>query len=188
MARWTTVTGLAGAADEAASRSAAARSAPSPGEATPSSPTQGMAVTTTASQSPLARAADSAVRKSSGVAAAARTCGRSGRSPSVRQASYVSRARDSLLPRMATRGPSGSGWEASSSPASISSVTVSTRITPAWRIRAETVLSGMRTVGTVWPSGAVPVWRAPLATTTGLTAAVRRARRMNLRGSPMDSR
>lgn len=89
---------------------------------------------------------------------------------------------------MAIRGPAGSGWEASSSPASISSVTVSTRITPAWRIRAATVLSGTRTVGTAWPGGAVPLCRAPLATTTGLTAAVRRARRANLRGLPMDSR
>ncbi|RPK49277.1 hypothetical protein EES40_07980 [Streptomyces sp. ADI93-02] len=65
---------------------------------------------------------------------------------------------------------------------------MSTRITPAWRISAETVASGMRLTGTAWPGGLVPLCRAPFTTTTGFTAAVRRASRVNLRGLPSDSR
>ncbi len=89
---------------------------------------------------------------------------------------------------MATRGPDGRGWPARRIPASTISVTVSTRMTPAWRISAETVASGMRLTGTAWPGGLVPLCRAPFTTTTGFTAAVRRARRVNLRGLPSDSR
>ncbi|CAM5585556.1 hypothetical protein STENM36S_00938 [Streptomyces tendae] len=182
---WTTATGFAGAA-AAAARRASARTWPSPDSSAPLSPrTQGMAVTTTASQSSSARAAASAARKSAGVAPVVRSSGRSGRSPSVRQASYVSRPRDSELPRIATRGPAGSGWPARSRPASTSSVTVPTRMTPAWRSSAETVASGTFVTGTAWPGGVVPLCRAPL-TTTGFAAAVRRASRVNLRGLPMD--
>lgn len=88
---------------------------------------------------------------------------------------------------MATRGPAGRGWRASSRPASTSSVMVSTRITPAWRSRAETVACGNWVARTACPRGPAP-WRAPCTTTSGLAAAVRRARRVNLRGLPMDSR
>ena len=65
---------------------------------------------------------------------------------------------------------------------------MSTRITPACRSSAQTVASGIRVTGTACPGGALPLCRAPLTTTTGLTAAVRRASRVNLRGLPMDSR
>ncbi len=186
---WTTTTGFVGAGAEAtASRRAAARTSPSPNSVAPSSPTHGIAVTTTASEVSSARAAASASRKSAGTAAVVRSRGRSGRSPSVRQASYVRRPSDSELPRIATLGPAGSGWAARSSPASTSSVTVSTRITPACRSSAETVACGTRVTGTRWPGGALPLCRAPLTTTTGLTAAVRRASRVNFRGLPIDSR
>lgn len=53
---------------------------------------------------------------------------------------------------------------------------------------AETVASGIRLIGTAWPGGVEPLCRAPFTTTTGFTAAVRRARRVNLRGLPSDSR
>lgn len=86
---------------------------------------------------------------------------------------------------MAIRGPAGSGCAASRRPTSTNSVTVSTRMTPAWRSSAETVASGSLVPGTRCPAG---LWRPPLATTTGLTAAVRRARRVNFRGLPRVSR
>ncbi len=89
---------------------------------------------------------------------------------------------------MATLGPVGSGWRASSSPASTRSVMVSTRITPACRSSAETVACGSRVARTACPWGATPPCRAPCTTTRGLAAAVRLARRVNLRGLPMDSR
>lgn len=89
---------------------------------------------------------------------------------------------------MATRGPAGSGWPARRTPASTSSVTVSTRITPAWRSSADTAASGTRVTGTAWPGGVEPLWRAPFTATTGFTAAVRRASRVNFRGLPIDSR
>ncbi len=57
------------------------------------------------------------------------------------------------LPRIATRGPAGRGWRASSRPASTSSVMVSTRITPAWRSRAETVACGSWVARTACPRG-----------------------------------
>lgn len=144
---WTTATGLA-APVAAAVRNAAARTSPSPFSAWPFSPTHGIAVTITASQLRSASASASASRKSCGVAAVVRSRGGRGRSPSARQASYVRRPRDSELPRIATRGPAGSGWSARSRPASTISVTVSTRITPACRMSAETVASGIRLIGT----------------------------------------
>lgn len=68
---------------------------------------------------------------------------------------------------------------------STSSVMVSTRITPACLSSADTVACGSRVARTAWPCGAVP---EPCTTTRGFAAAVRLARRVNLRGLPMDSR
>ncbi len=175
---WTTRTGLPGtasAADRRASARAASFAAPSP--------TAGMAVTTTASVASSASARARAARKSSADAAVVRSCGCCGRSPSARQRSYVRTPSDSELPRIATRGPCGSGWRASSSPVSTSSVMVSTRITPACRSSAETGACGSRVARTACPCGA-----PPCTTTSGLTAAVRRASRVNLRGLPIVSR
>lgn len=73
---------------------------------------------------------------------------------------------------------------------STSSVTVPASITPACRMSAAAVSSGVWVAGTRCPDGsAPPLCRPPRTTTTGLpAAAVRRASRVNLRGLPSDSR
>ncbi len=153
-------------------------------------PIGGIATAITASTPGSASAVSSAIRKFSAVAAVVRSTGVRGRSPALRQASWVSRPIESELPTTATRSPGGSGWRASSSPVSYRSVMVSTRSTPACWNSASAVASRRPLAAgwTAWPGGRLPVCRAPLTTTTGLLVASRRAIRVNLRGLPKDSR
>ncbi len=154
----------------------------------PPAPIGGMTTATTASLSGRSIAARSPLRKSSGVALVVRSCGSKGWRPEPSATSWVSRPRESELPTIAMRGPDGSGWWASRSAASYSSVMVSTRITPACSKSVSTVESAIRVIAAACPAGMLRVSRPPFTTTSGLRAATRRARRLNLRGLPKDSR
>jgi len=93
------------------------------------------------------------------------------------------------LVTMATRGPAGRGWFASSAAMSNMSSSVSARITPAWRNSASTATS-LAARAAVWePAARVPAAVRPAFTARiGFLRPTRRARRAKRRGLPKDSR
>ncbi len=94
------------------------------------------------------------------------------------------------LVTIATRRPAGAGWVASSLATSNSSLSVSVRITPAWRNSASTVTSEAASSAPVCElvARAPATERPDLTATIGLVRASRLAKWANLRGLPNDSR
>ena len=107
--------------------------------------------------------------------------------PAAAQASATRTPSALELVTVATRDPVGSGWYASSWATSNSSVSVSTRMTPACSNNACTRSSGTGTARAA-SAGVVPAYRPLFTATTGLVRATRRASRANLRGLPKLSR
>jgi hypothetical protein len=110
-------------------------------------------------------------------------------SPSADRASAARMPGPPALVRIPTRRPAGSGWLAMRVATSNSSSSVSVRIIPVWRNRAETATSPLA-MAPVWLLAArAPAWLRPdLTTTMGFLRFTRREMRAKRRGWPKDSR
>src|SRR3954468_21866959 len=149
----------------------------------------GRKTATTASTPSSSTAACSAARNCSAPPLTPMSIGASCASsrPSSRTASATRTPIAVELPTMATRGPFGSGWWASTVATSNICATVSTRMTPAEANSAATDCSGTAT--DVPSSPGVTFTCRPLFTaTTGLVRPTVRASRANFRGLPKLSR
>ena len=93
-----------------------------------------------------------------------------------------------MLETIATRLPAGSGWQASSATASMSSPRLAVVMMPAWPNSASWVTRGVAAAAVCeaaarWPAADRP----PTTVSTGIRCPTRRAVRANLRGLPKDS-